>query len=80
MDQQTMDCKMLQHKAWLYFHSGIIFLLYHRTVASRKYAHPPFSLNVIAKGHLLLESTPTQQYVAACMHSGEIYSVHVCVG
>ena len=27
----------------------------------RKYTHPPFSLQVIAKGHLLLESTPTQQ-------------------
>ena len=35
------------------------------TVVSRKYAHPrkyvhpPFSRQVVAKGHLLLESTPT---------------------
>ena len=58
------------------------------TVASRKYAHPqkytnpPFLLKVIAKGHLLLESTPTQQTKIICssMHSDEIRSVHVCVG
>ena len=55
------------------------------TVASRKYAHlrkyayPPFSLKVIAKGHLLLESTPTQ-LICSSMHSDEIRSVHVCVG
>jgi len=27
----------------------------------RKYAHPPFSMKVIAKGHLLLESIPTNK-------------------
>ena len=31
------------------------FFSYSSTVASQKYAHPPFSLKVIAKGHLLLE-------------------------
>ena len=36
------------------------------TVASRKYAHPPLLLKVIAKGHLLLESTPTQQTKIIC--------------
>ena len=58
------------------------------TVGSQKYAHPrkyahsPFSLKVIAKGHLLLESMPTQQTKIICssMHSDEIRSVHVCVG
>ena len=40
----------------------------------RKYAQPRFLLKVIAKGHLLLESTPTQQTKIICssMHSGEI--------
>jgi len=46
------------------------------------YAHPPFSLKAIAKGHLLLESTPTKQTEIICssIHSDEIRSVHVCVG
>ena len=52
------------------------------TIASWRYAHPPFLLKVIAKGHLLLESMPTQQTKITCssMHSDEIRSVHVCVG
>ena len=43
------------------------FILRAITVVSQKYAHPqkythpPFLLQVTAKGHLLLESTPTQQ-------------------
>ena len=43
---------------------------------------PSFSLKVIAKGHLLLESMPTQQTKIICsnVHSDEIHSVHVCVG
>ena len=42
-------------------------LVIHNTVASRNTPTPestpthPFSLKVIAKGHLLLKSTPTQQ-------------------
>ena len=41
---------------------------------------PPFSLQVIAMGHLLLESMPTQQTktVDSSMHNDEICSV--CVG
>jgi len=50
------------------------------TVDSQKYAHPPFSLKVIAKGHVLLESMPTQQTKKICssMHIDEIRSVHIC--
>ena len=46
----------------------------------RKYAHPPFLLQVIAKSHLLLKSTPTQQTEIICssMHNDKIFSV--CVG
>jgi len=53
------------------------------TVASQKDAHPPFSLKVFAKDHLLLESMPTQQtkiVLCSSMHSDKICSVHVCVG
>ena len=41
---------------------------------------PPFSLQVIARGHLLLESTPTQQTksIGSSMHNNEICTV--CVG
>ena len=51
----------------------------------RNYAHPPFSLEVVAKCHLLLESTLTQQTKIICssMQSDEISSVrsvYVCVG
>ena len=51
------------------------------TVASQKYAHPPFPLKVIAKGHLLLESTPTQQNKIICssINGDEICSVHVYI-
>ena len=55
------------------------------TVASRKHAHPRKythpSFWLKAKGHLLLESTPTQQTKMVCssMQSDEICSVHVCV-
>jgi len=38
----------------------------HTTIASRKYTNPPFLLKVIAKGHSLLESTPTQQTKIIC--------------
>jgi len=54
------------------------------TVVSRKYAHPrkyahsPFLLQDIAKGHLLLKSTPTQPTKTSSMHNDEICSV--CVG
>jgi len=43
----------------------------------RKYVHPPFSLQVIAKGHLLLERMSTQQteYVAACINMKSIVYV-----
>ena len=67
---------------------GYRYHIFHWTVASQKYAdpwkcaHPPFSPKVIAKGHLLLKSRPTQQTKIICssMHSDEIHSVHVCVG
>jgi len=54
------------------------------TVVSRinvhPYAHHPFSLQVIAKGHLLLERTLTQQTktTGSSMHNNEICSA--CVG
>jgi len=40
---------------------------------------PPSLLTLIAKGDLLLESTPTQKAEIICssMHSDEIRSVHV---
>jgi len=39
----------------------------------------PTPLKVIAKGHLLLESMPTQQtkIICSCMHRDETRSVHV---
>ena len=58
-------------------HCTIVFQI---NVHPQKYAHPPFSLQVIAKGHSLLKSTPTQQTktTGSNMHNNEICSV--CVG
>ena len=51
---------------WIYTH------IY--TVASQKYAHLPFSLKVIAKGHLLLKNMPAQQIKIICssVHSNTV--------
>ena len=50
------------------------------TAVSQKYAHPPFLLQVIAKGPLLLKSMPTQQTKIICssMHNHETCSVTMC--
>ena len=46
---------------------------------TQKYAHPSFSLQVIAKGPLLLESTLTQETkICSSMHIDEISTV--CLG
>jgi len=46
----------------------------------KKYAHPPFSQKVIAKGDLLLKSMPTQhtKIIGSSMRNDEICSV--CAG
>ena len=83
LDTSLKICERLWYYLTTQSRASLLMAACHlKSAHLRKYAHPPFSLKVIAKGHLLLKSTPTKQTEIICssIHSDEIRSVHVCVG